>query len=387
MSRLAPLRTKPAVPSQLTARPRLQARLAVGSSTDPLEREADRVADRVTADGARSPVAAAPLSVQALSGPSAGGASVAPVSVEQAIAGQGRPLEPSLRQDMEGRFGHDFSRVRVHLGTAAERSARDVGARAYTVGHDVVFGAAQFAPASPTGRRLLAHELAHVLQQGPSGGNRLPSQPSRQVQRQGADAGVAPNPPAAAAAPAPAPRQDYVFIMGRDAPRSGNRFYTVAEQYFRAHLPNATFVTDIRNLHDLLDYVATNVRQPIGNLYIVSHANEDGTLAFGLDSADADAHLTVRELRDALHPTGGGASALPGVAAQIDAQTTIHIKGCDLGRTREMVELLDEAFGGTGTVTAPTHEQNYATDPTLERRARSEFRGRIEADHPLPPGK
>jgi hypothetical protein len=92
----------------------------------------------------------------------------------------------------------------------------------------------------------------------------------------------------------------------------------------------------------------------------------------------------VAELREALHPAGGGASTLPAVGRQIDAQTTIHIKGCDLGRTREMVELIDEAFGGAGTVTAPTHEQTYETDPTLEARARRDFRSGIAAAHPCP---
>ncbi len=69
---------------------------------------------------------------------------------------------------MERRFGHDFSRVRVHTDAAAEQSARDVNAHAYTVGTDIVFGAGRYAPGSGEGRRLLAHELTHVVQQ--SGG-------------------------------------------------------------------------------------------------------------------------------------------------------------------------------------------------------------------------
>jgi hypothetical protein len=66
---------------------------------------------------------------------------------------------------MEQRFGHDFSRVRVHVGSAAEQSAREVSARAYTVGSDVVFGAGAFAPRTREGQRLIAHELTHVVQQ------------------------------------------------------------------------------------------------------------------------------------------------------------------------------------------------------------------------------
>jgi len=66
---------------------------------------------------------------------------------------------------MESRFGHDFGRVRVHTGGRADQSARAVNALAYTVGHQVVFGARQDAPDTLTGRQILAHELAHVVQQ------------------------------------------------------------------------------------------------------------------------------------------------------------------------------------------------------------------------------
>ena len=81
------------------------------------------------------------------------------------LSSPGRPLDPSLRQDMEQRFGHDFSQVRVHTDAAAERSAREVNANAYTVGHNVVFGAGRFSPGTHEGRRLIAHELTHVVQQ------------------------------------------------------------------------------------------------------------------------------------------------------------------------------------------------------------------------------
>ena len=94
-----------------------------------------------------------------------GQADSAPASVDRVLASSGRPLEPALQQDMEQRFGRDFSQVRVHSGAAAEQSALDVNAHAYTVGHDMVFGTGQFAPGTHEGRRLIAHELAHVVQQ------------------------------------------------------------------------------------------------------------------------------------------------------------------------------------------------------------------------------
>ena len=64
---------------------------------------------------------------------------------------------------MESRFGHDFARVRIHADTRAAESAVAVSALAYTVGNDVVFGAGQYTPRSAAGRRLLAHELAHII--------------------------------------------------------------------------------------------------------------------------------------------------------------------------------------------------------------------------------
>lgn len=84
----------------------------------------------------------------------------------------GRALEPTVRASMEERFAHDFSRVRVHCGSDAARSASDLKARAYTVGDDIVFANARYAPHTASGEALLAHELGHVVQQA---GARQPS--------------------------------------------------------------------------------------------------------------------------------------------------------------------------------------------------------------------
>src|SRR5262245_18053412 len=91
--------------------------------------------------------------------------SVPPI-VNEALQSPGQPLDSATRAFMEPRFGHDFSRVRVHLSARAAESARAVGALAYTVGHDIVFGNQEYAPDSSEGRRLIAHELTHVVQQG-----------------------------------------------------------------------------------------------------------------------------------------------------------------------------------------------------------------------------
>ena len=94
------------------------------------------------------------------------GPMAAPSIVDEVLRSPGRPLDPATRASMEPRFGHDFSRVRVHSDAKAAESARSVNALAYTVGRDVVFGAGQYAPGTTAGRRLVAHELTHVVQQG-----------------------------------------------------------------------------------------------------------------------------------------------------------------------------------------------------------------------------
>lgn len=143
----------------------LQTKLTIGASNDPLEQEADRVADQVLAAPANPVVSGATPSIQRYTGQSNEGADTAPASVDRVLTSSGRPLEPALRQDMERRFGHDFSAVRLHTGEAAARSARDVAARAYTAGHHIVLGSDAPPLRASSGRRLLAHELTHVVQQ------------------------------------------------------------------------------------------------------------------------------------------------------------------------------------------------------------------------------
>jgi hypothetical protein len=146
--------------------PALQKKLSIGASNDPLEQEADRVADQVLSSPASSAVSTTSPRIQRFSGQSNEQAGSAPASVDHTLASSGTPLEPALRQRMEQGFGHDFSRVRIHTDAQAAASAHEVNANAYTVGHNVVFGAGRFAPDTQEGQRLIAHELTHVVQQG-----------------------------------------------------------------------------------------------------------------------------------------------------------------------------------------------------------------------------
>jgi uncharacterized protein DUF4157 len=97
---------------------------------------------------------------------SAGGAEfVVPAAARDVLASPGQPLDGGTRDRMERQFSHDFSSVRVHHDARAAASAEAVHASAYTVGTHVVFGAGNYAPSTPSGQALIAHELAHTIQQ------------------------------------------------------------------------------------------------------------------------------------------------------------------------------------------------------------------------------
>jgi hypothetical protein len=194
----------------LAARPALQRKLTVGAAGDSCEREADAIAAQVIRAPAAMPVAARGFGLQrkcaacareeetekvqrriggsagalqrkceacaredesetmqrraSSSGSLAGG--LAPPIVHQVLRTPGAPLGDATRAFFEPRFGHDFSRVRVHADAQAARSADSVGAQAYTVGNHIVFNAGRYAPATTSGGELLAHELTHTVQQG-----------------------------------------------------------------------------------------------------------------------------------------------------------------------------------------------------------------------------
>jgi Domain of unknown function (DUF4157) len=144
----------------------LQKKLSIGASNDPLEQEADRIADQVLSSPMDSSVSHSAPRIQRFTSHAAESSNnTAPASVDNVLAGSGNSLEPAIQNDMSQRFGHDFSDVRVHSGAAAQQSARDVNANAYTVGNNIVFGAGHYIPTTHQGKRLLAHELTHVVQQ------------------------------------------------------------------------------------------------------------------------------------------------------------------------------------------------------------------------------
>jgi hypothetical protein len=173
----------------------IQTKLAIDEPGDEYEQEADRVAEQVmrmpepqmqlacacggeslkwqTENGEQGRQRLQTKHVES----GALGLTEAPPSVLDVLSSPGRPLNPATRAFMESRFGYDFSRIRVHSDAAAEQSARDMNARAYTVDQNIAFGCGQFAHGSHEGQRLLAHELAHTLQQRGGAPARIARQP------------------------------------------------------------------------------------------------------------------------------------------------------------------------------------------------------------------
>ena len=169
------------IPVRSGARTSLQAKLRVDVPGDISEREADQVAQQVmrmsepqlqrACDcGGGCPncqnekAAHGHLQTKRVHG-NDNGEIEAPSIVHEVLRSPGHPLDTSTQKFMESRFGHDFSQVRVHTDGKAAESAHALGARAYTVGSEIVFGAGEYAPNITEGRVLLAHEFTHVVQQ------------------------------------------------------------------------------------------------------------------------------------------------------------------------------------------------------------------------------
>jgi uncharacterized protein DUF4157/succinylglutamate desuccinylase/aspartoacylase family protein len=158
----------------------LQPKLRMGAVDDPLEREADQVAEatvqRKCAACEEEEMQRSPAELPAedeeekLQTKRSSGAApeVSPQTVSHIanFRGGGEALSPAAKAYFEPAFGRDLSVVRLHTGTAAARAAGEVGARAFTVGSDIAFGAGEYRPETAEGRKLLAHELTHTVQQG-----------------------------------------------------------------------------------------------------------------------------------------------------------------------------------------------------------------------------
>ncbi len=188
---------------------RIQPKLRVGEADDKFEREADQVADQVVSNNEQPKVigtSAPPVQTMKV-GPgdlaqrtkeqqteeevqlkedeesteevanvqmktSFGSGDDSDISAQiGSTRGGGSSMDKATKSEMESGFGHDFSNVRIHTGNQAAQMNQSLGAKAFTTGNDIFFNEGQYQPDSKEGKRLLAHELTHTLQQGASGKN------------------------------------------------------------------------------------------------------------------------------------------------------------------------------------------------------------------------
>ena len=216
--RYAPFKTRESeVDASRTKTPRSPASgLRIGDANDASEREADRVAEEVMSGGTgklpwslNSMQLSAPLLRRCACGGSGGTSGeyeecrakredqkvqrkqsgpgsneIAPPIVHEVLESPGQPLDKTSRDFFEPRFGHDLSQVRLHTDSTAQRSASEVNALAYTVGKHVVLGRSKSGSSVASSRNLLAHELAHTIQQGAQTGR---SGLQRQVDEEAGD--------------------------------------------------------------------------------------------------------------------------------------------------------------------------------------------------------
>jgi hypothetical protein len=291
----------------------VQPKLSVSEPGNRYEQEADRVADQVM----RTPAPEQRPQLSTYGGeselnrqhegneaqqqldPSEGRAHE---SVGEALRSPGEPLEAPTREFMEARFGRSFNNVRIHTDASAVESANAVGARAYTTGNDVVFGRDQYKPSSPSGRRLVAHELAHTIQQSSlaSSGdlkiNRTLLQRQGEEQTSPADSSEAPEqvagPNANAEGDGAIPLQSNNDISGNSEPERctfGNR----SLPYPFSFSTGVTFWTDVFSLGN-----ATSVNLSIS-------ANYDGSPSI-TSSGSYCAELHRCRGADFFPPWGGG---------------------------------------------------------------------------------
>jgi hypothetical protein len=157
----------------------IQTKLKISEPGDKYEQEADRIADEVMRmpEPSVQPHVEPEEAEEEIFQRKAQANPTAPLSQNHASlllsstfpelkSSPSQPLDAETQTFMESRFSQDFSKIRLHIDAQAAKSAESINARAYTIGRDIVFGAGQYTPTTPDGKRLLAHELTHVLQQG-----------------------------------------------------------------------------------------------------------------------------------------------------------------------------------------------------------------------------
>lgn len=320
-------------PSQKTRRPPI-----VNAPGDVYEKEAERVSSQILSGLGQERLRATP--VQGTS------QTAAPPAVQEALASSGQPLDAATRGLMESRFGHDFGHVRVHADARATESARQIDAAAYTSGSNIVFGAGRYAPGTPSGQRLIAHELAHVVQQTAAG----TAAAGQVVQRQ----------------PAGSPQVPSLDLRENMSPSMASALgSTVVDQFVlgSAEIPKAGEAS-LRSVADNILYFLK--KYPGSTVHIAGHTDtvdtEEKNLKLGGDRAKAVGKF--------LEDEGGVPAGIITTESLGESSPVVPTKeGVAEGRNRRVnvyfrVNDLKIPPGFAGTLTPPTLDKPATPPPT-----------------------
>ncbi|MFB2769541.1 DUF4157 domain-containing protein [Pelatocladus sp. BLCC-F211] len=262
-------------------------------------------------------------------------------SIQQA-RGSGQTIADEVRQPMEKAFGNNFSGVRVHTDATSHKLNKSIQARAFTTGQDIFFKRGEYNPESQQGQELLAHELTHVVQQnGNIQRKKLQSEDKNKktpYQR--------PNPK----------RLNFCFIMGSGGYSQMGKWF--ADTYYKS-THKIVQASSLGNILQEINSQMLSSSKKIGQIVIVSHANEKGQLFFPINDNDPNTWITPNKIEAVLSKNWLESTdiltrmASTNVARSSDIQTQIIVKGCNLGQNQKAVEALRQLFGGQATVTAP----------------------------------
>lgn len=273
----------------------------------------------------------------------------------------GSPLPADVRTRMEARFGADFSRVQVHANPAAAGVATALGARAFTLGQRIAFNTGEFAPRSARGERLLAHELAHVLQQRDAQGGFAPFERNPRDEREAdaaaarVHAGLAPLAPARLyASPRIQAEQPKAGEKPADAaaPQAGttvtfvlrapdDEFTRDVTDYVKNTLKEN--VVEVNNLHEAADYLeqhARNTKTRISAVRIVGHGSTTGGIKMTPKGETDRRFVSAEELEKM-----AADKTLTGKAGGAMAEgATVEFWGCHIGATPKSTAAVSTVF-------------------------------------------
>jgi len=295
---------------QLAQNGELQAKLEVSSPSDPAEREAERVAERVvredwsrggvTEDGTEPAQreSSPQVTLSELPDGTSDGGSLSEEgesTVRRGIRDSGRPLSTETRSFFEARFGTDFSDVRVHTGAQADEAARSINAEAYTMGTDIAFARGNYRPGTTKGRELLAHELAHTVQQrGPMDASLSRKSTETAMRQEGEEGGVSRGTVLVLDSEA---RQEFVNLIGDVAGNTRDGFLESIENGWR-RAENQIDRDVLEGQRQVRDEIAEKVQDGVDPIGFAGNA-QSVAVALGFSGAGLTALGVLSSVRSA----------------------------------------------------------------------------------------